>query len=248
MSRACIGAAALCVCSSLLFAQRQPQGIGARSSPSEYAAQTTVAGVTYAASLIPAKELKHLFPFDISKHYVVFELALYPGAGSHLDLNRDGFVAKTAIFGDPVRSADSITIASVIQQSNTPAQPPRMADVTVGSEVGYESGVDPYTGQRVHGTYTATQVGVSNRDNTPPLMPKPGSTPQDRDMLEYQLWERSLPGGQIHQAIAGYLYFPSSLLKKAHGTYYLEYAGSEPVLNNSASPQKIQLQIPTKTN
>lgn len=249
MSRFCLGAAALCVCCSLMSAQQQQRGIVARSSPAEYAAHVTVAGVTYAASLAPANEVKHIFPFDISKHYVVFEVALYPSAGSSLNLNSEGFVVRSSPSGESVRSADSVTVASLIQEKNMPLPSSRPVDVTAATEIGYESGRDPYTGQREHGTYTATEVGVSNRVNAPPPMPSPGGYPQDRDALESQLWGKGLPSGQIRQPTAGYLYFPSSLLKKkASGTYELEYVGSEPVLNSSAAPQKVQLQISAKTH
>lgn len=247
--RVVLGAAMLACFCSASSAQHQPKGIPARSGPAEYTAQTTVSGVTYAASLIPPNEVKHLFAFDISKHYIVFEVAVYPATSSSIDLDREEFIARSSPSGDEVRCTDSITAASVIQQSKLPAPQSRAGNVTTSATVGYETGTDPYTGQRYHGTYTATEVSVDNRDPGPPLPPSPGGYPQDRDLLESQLWAKSLPGGQIRQPVAGYLYFPiSALKKKASGTYLLEYAGSSqtPVLNGSASSEAIQLQIPAK--
>jgi hypothetical protein len=243
-------AAVLLLSCSLLSAQQQPKGIPARSTPADYTAQVTVSGVTYAASLVPPNEVKHLFASDISKRYVVFEVAVYPSAASSVDIDPEGFLVRSSQSGESVRRSDSVTVASAVRPDNFPRESTRPVDVTAGTEVGYESGRDPYTGQRIHGTYTATQVGVSNRDNAPAPPPSSSSYGADRDLLERQLWAKSLPGGQLHQPSAGYLYFPSSLLKKkASGTYQLEYEGSQqPVLNNSSSASTIQLQIPAKVH
>jgi hypothetical protein len=57
-----------------------------------------------------------------------------------------------------------------------------------------------------------------------PQFPSPGGWPQDRELLEQQLAERSLPAGRFDHPVAGYLYFPHSLLKKkAKGVYELVY-------------------------
>ncbi len=138
------GAVFLTIC-SLAFSQQQPRGVRARSSPGDYAAQVTVAGITYAASLLPADEVKHLFAFDISKTYVVFEVAVFPRTISDFVLNADSFVVRSIQTGDPVRRADSATVASVIQQKNAP---PPNGSVIASAEIGYESGRDPVTGRR----------------------------------------------------------------------------------------------------
>ena len=246
-------AVAIWLCTGILSAQQappQPKGVPARSNPADYTAHLSVGGVTYAAALVPANQVKHAFAFDISKSYVVFEVAVYPQAPSHVDLDPDGFVLRSSPTGDPVRASDNVTVASEIQQKNLPPPPSNRPAVTASTAIGYESGTDPYTGQRYHGTYTASQVAIDNRDNFPPAPPSPGGYPQDRALLEYQLWDKSLPQARIDRPTAGYLYFPSSLLKKkGNGEYELEYLGSdrEPVLNGSAAPQKITLVIPAKS-
>jgi Tfp pilus tip-associated adhesin PilY1 len=207
--------------------------------------------VTYAASLVHDDALKHIFAFDISKSYVVFEVAVYPNTtGSPVNLASDGFVLHTPQNGEPVRNTDSTTVASVIQQKNIPPPPSKVGPVVASTAVGYESGRDPYTGQRVHGTYTSTEVGVGTGDSGPRPMPSPGGYPQDRELLENQLWDKSLPAGKSSEPRAGYLYFSrASLKKKANAAYELEYLGSEqePVLNGSARPGKVQLSVPAKT-
>ena len=229
---------------------RQPHGVPARSTPADYMAHVQVGGVTYAASLLSPDELKHTFAFDISKTYVVFEVAVYPEAAQKAPvlLDPEGFVVQTSSNGDVAHRADAATVASVIQQKNLPTPPsrPRSA-VTASTEVGYESGRDPYTGQKVHGTYTDTQVAVG-RDDGPPDLPKPGGYPQDRELLTDQLWEKSLPQVKLERPTAGYLYFPASLLKKQpNGIYKLEYLGAtDQEADESAPFQKAELSIPLK--
>jgi hypothetical protein len=250
MSRSTTLAASLVLCCGV-FAQEQPSGVPARSTSADYSAHVTVGGVTYAASLVPPNEVKHVFAFDISKDYVVFEVAVYSPLGSSLQVNPDSFVLRSSQASDPVRRADSTTVASVIQQKNLPRQQQAsgLESVGVAAEVGYETGRDPYTGRRVHRTYTATEVGASVGDNRMPPPVFPGGYPQDRELLEKQLWDRSLPAGQVRQSAAGYLYFPSSLLKKKAGAVYeLEYLGpdQEPALSGSPSSRTIELRVPAK--
>ncbi len=233
------------------FAQqlpRQPHGVPARSTPGDYRTHIQVNGITYAASVIPQSEVKRIFAFDISKNYVVFEVAVYPGNANAV-LDPDGFVVRVPRSLDLERSADSMTVASVVQQENLPKPPPRVGPVSASTEVGYESETDPYSGRRVHGTYTDTQVGITaGGDPGPPPLPGPGGYPQDRRLLENQLWDKSLPAGQIRRPTAGYLYFPVSLIKKkSNGLYQLQYLA--PQDSNSSqivAPQKVELSVPVK--
>src|ERR1700747_2672863 len=88
--------AAMLLLSSPVFAQQQqPKGLPARSSPGDYKAHITVAGASYAASVVPPDQLKHVFAFNISKDYVVFEVAIYPQPGSTIDLDPDGFLVRS---------------------------------------------------------------------------------------------------------------------------------------------------------
>lgn len=251
MLRFLTGVGCLCLGTGLLMAQQaapQPKGVPARSNPADYAAHISVDGITHAASLLPADQVKHAFAFDISKHYVVFEVAVYPQAPSSLNLDPDGFVVRSS--GEPVHASDGVTVASEIQQKNLPPPPSNRPAVTTSAAVGYESGTDPYTGQKYHGTYTSTQVAVDNRDNFPPPPPSPGGYPQDRALLEEQLWDKSLPQAKVDRPTAGYLYFPASLVKKkSNGEYVLDYLGSdrEPVLSGASVRQKVELLIWAKT-
>ncbi len=230
------------------FAQQpaqQPRGVPARSTPGEYPAHFESNGTTYAAALISGDEVKHIFAFDISKSYVVFEVAAYPANASRPSIDPSNFLLRIAQSGDFLHPVDSETVASVIQHKNLPRPPSKVPPVVASTEVGYETGRDPYTGQRVHGTYTNTQVGVgTGRDPGPPPSPSPGGYPQDRELLENQLWDKSFPTGDVVRPTAGYLYFPSSLLKKkSNGGYELQYLALD-----AAASEKIQLQIPAKNH
>lgn len=241
----------LLLSASIVWAQQAPpraHGVPVRAAPSDYPVHLQLNGVTYAASVVPANEVKHIFAFDITKTYVVFEVALYPDAGSRVQLDPGGFVMHIPRTGDVAHNADSVTVASVIQQENIPKPPSRVGPVVASTEVGYESGTDPYTGQRVHGTYTATQVGVGAGNDPGPRYPSPGGYPRDRQLLESQLWDRSLPQGDIQRPTAGYLYFPASLLKKkSDNIYQLQYLGPQDQPQLANAPAKLELSVPAKT-
>ena len=200
------------------FAQEQP-GVPARSKPDDYATHVNTRERVYAASVLSKEQVKHLFAFDISKYYTVVEIACYPREGS-FNLDPDSFVVKAGKDKDVVRHADAMTVAANIQQKNTPRPPSETTPVYTQGHVGYETGTDPYTGRRVHDVYGGAGVGVGGPPE--PQFPAPGGWPQDRELLERQLAEHSLPGGRFAHPVAGYLYFPSALLKKAKGVYELK--------------------------
>jgi len=231
---------------SIASAQTPVTGVRARATPADYAVSQESNHATYAASLIPAEQVKHLFPIDISKIYLVFEVACYPSQSGPVALNpvavnpRD-FLIKSASHSEFVHPTDALTIAAFIQDKRTPPSlPGRGPQVTTEVGVGYESGRDPYTGQRVHGTYTEAGVGVTNNpgpDMYPPR-PRPGSSPQDRQALENELSDKSLPQGTFTAPVAGFLYFAAEPLRKSKETYDLQH------LDGSAG--KVDLMVPAK--
>ena len=223
--------------SGAIFAQER-NGVPARGTPDEYAAHVSSGGRVYAATVLPADQVKHLFAFDISKSYVVVEVACYPG-GAPINIEPDSFVAKGSKDKGVIRTTDAVTVAADIQQKNTPRPPSVTSPVYTEATVGYESGTDPYTGRRVHGVYGGG--GVAMGGNPGPQFPTPGGWPQDRELLERQLASRSLPAGRFDHPTAGYLYFPHALLKKkGKGFYQLEY------LADAAGP--VELTVPAKNH
>jgi hypothetical protein len=144
------------------------------------------------------------------------EVALYPGKDTQLDVSPDDFVLRVAGTETAVRPSIPRLLAAQLQKKNNDS-PGLNAAATV--HVGYESGTDPQTGQRVHGVETGVGVGVSmGRDPDAP----PVSTDRDRDLMELELTEKSLPDDTVSSPIAGYLYFS---LSKEHkkAAHQLEY-------------------------
>lgn len=209
-----------------LWAQ-QPGGITARNKPDDYAVHVDAGGRTFAATLLSADQVKHIFASDISHKYLVVEVACYPGNGTSMEVRPDSFLADGRD-NDVVRPADAMTVAARMQQKHDePKLPSEMGNVQTEASVGYETGTDPYTGRKVHSTYEQAGVGVGNG-------PGPDRTPRndtsdwghDMETLQRQLEDRGLPSGKFDRPVAGYLYYPIALVKKpGKDGYRLKYDG-----------------------
>ena len=214
-----------------------PIGVHPRS-PSDYAISAQLNGATFAASILSSDQVKHIFSADISKSYVVIEVACFPATNSSLDVHPDDFLVKTGTKGEFIQPADGVTVASVIQGKNSHPPPSRPA-VQTEAAVGYQTGTDAY-GRRVHSVYTEAGATVGPDPNLPPD-PRAGGSQQDRQNLEYQLMDRSLGEGRTSAPVAGYLYFPIASLKKLPAnTYQLQYFGD--------AGQKVDLPVPAKNH
>jgi hypothetical protein len=227
------------------FAQQPAGGIAPRAKADDYAARAQEGDTVYAASLIPAKQVKNLFAFDISGEYLVFEVACYINPSSALQIQRDNFVVKGRAQGELTHEAEADTVASVTQQKNLPKPASRRPDVGGAVGVGYETYTDPVTGRKVHGVYTDAEVGVGIGNNgSAQRYPTPGGLPEDRELLRNQLLARSLPEGKLDRAVAGYLYFPRAGLKpQPDGTYLLKYLIDS---GNSGASKEVSLTVPVK--
>ena len=223
--------------SSFAAAQSPATGLRPRATPADYPVFRQTAHATYAATLVPADQVRHLFSIDISKKYIVFEIAVYPSQTSATAVDPGDLLIKSG--SDFVRPTDASTIAALIQDKNTPRLPNRGPQVTTAATVGYETGTDPYTGRNVHGVYTAAEVGVDTTGNNyPPPPPRPGSSPQDRAALENQLADKALPPGTFTAPVAGLVYFAADQVKKPKNVYNLQC-----VPDNAP---KIDLEVPAK--
>ena len=243
--------AVLAVSAFCLWGQdAHPKGVHPRATPDDYAVKASGKGATYAASLVPAEDTKHLFAFDISGKYLVFEVAYFPEENHAGQIDTDDFVIKRGDKGELTHGADAIAVAAAIQKENAPKETRSLGggntQVHTEANIGYESGRDPVTGQRVNGTYTGVGVGVEHGGPpAPPDYPRPGGTLADRDLLEKQLQERQLPNGKFDHAVAGYLYFPRATVKKdGGGNYVLEHLGET---NAAGVSETVQLVISGKS-
>lgn len=245
--RATVGVLAF-LAGSILAGQNQPgaqpsEGIRPRIRVSDYAVQARNDRAVFAASVLPSAQVKQRFAYDISKSYVVIEVACYPGTPGPLSVHDGDFSIRLSSKADSVYPAEATTVAAVIQRKNLPPGPGQSAPAYGEVSVGYENGTDPYTGRHVHTVYTGAGVGVGG----PPVpsYPSPGGYPQDRALLEEQLWHRGLPEGTFVKPVAGYLYFPTSLLKKEKGFYLVEVRGGTEGPGNP--PAKWELRVPLQS-
>ncbi len=200
--------------SVLVAAGCAAQGIKPRAQAADFPAQTEGKDFTLGAARIPADEVQAAFTTDLSRRYIVVEVAVYPRNGQPVDVNADDFVLRVAGSKDIVRPVRAKTVAAVLQKS-APAD--RNIDLYPTVGVGYETGgYDPATGRRGGGLTTSTGLGVGIGNS------RPASTPEDRKVMETELTEKGLPEGKTGKPVAGYLYFPSTPKKKAVA-YELEY-------------------------
>jgi hypothetical protein len=238
---------ALAAMACFLSADEGPKGVPARPSASDYAAQSDWHKTTFAASLIPAKQVQHLFAFDISKAYVVFEVACYSDSAAAFNISRQAFVVKVSASGDAVHNAEPETVASAIERQNLPPMPRPSGNLETRTTVGYAHGTDPYTGRPVNGVYAEESVGVGHGgpDDMPvPQNPKPGGTSEDRRMLAAQLQARSLPEGPVNHPVAGYIFFRKSDLKtQPDDTYTLQYLAEE---DGTGATHAVTVSVPKK--
>jgi hypothetical protein len=212
---------AIAACAGVLLASDS----GIRPRPAaDYAAHTTSAGITVAASVIPPSQVSKLFATDLNRSgYLVVEVAIYPGSAGEADVASRDFLLRAGRDPATVRPVSPQTIAAAVHRKYNP--PPRKpGDVTVypTGTVGYETGgYDPVTG-RHGGVYGGGGVGVAvgNGGSAPP---RPASTATDRSTMEQELTDKSLPEGHAIQAVAGYLYFPKPESAKKAGGFTLTY-------------------------
>jgi len=233
---------AFCLCAD----DAHSKGVHPRVTPDDYAVKATGTSATYAASLVPTEQAKHLFAFDITGKYLVFEIACFPGENKTVQIDADDFVIKHGDKGELTHSVEGSAVALTIQLQNLPKRPGRNGEVYTEAHVGYESGRDPVTGQRVNGVYGGGGAGVERGGGPPPPnYPRPGGMPEDRELLQTQLQERGLPAGKFDHAVAGYLYFPRAAVKKdGSGSYALEHLGET---NAAGVSETVELAIPTKS-
>jgi hypothetical protein len=238
-SLALLALSAICVCGQ----DPHQKGVHPRATPDDYAVKASGNSATYAASFIPADQVKHLFPFDITGKYLVFEIACFPKENQPLPIDPDDFLIKRDK-GEMAHQADPAAVAVAIQMANAPRPSTQNTHVYTEAHVGYESGRDPVTGQRVGGTYEGAGVGVEHGGPPPPDYPRPGGMPVDRELLQTQLQDRQLPSGKFDHAVAGYLYFPRSAVKKDRdGNYLLEHLGET---NAAGVSDTVELAVPAK--
>jgi len=208
-----------------------PKGTVPRSAADKYATHAEADGAALGATLLTSKEVHKAFTTDLNRCCRVVEVALYPAKGKSVDVSPGEFVLRLAGTDTAVKASTAVVLAAQLQEKNR-NDTANTGVTTVGEvHVGYESGIDPITGQRVHGVETGGGVGVGVGNSQPGQ--RPASTDRDRYVMEIELNEKALPDDTVSAPVAGYLYFSLSK-ENRKASYQLEY-----ILNG----QKISLKL-----
>jgi hypothetical protein len=195
-------------------------GVPARPDAADYAAHQILPEGTLATVLLPADQVARIFSRDVSKRYLVVEVAAYPVHGGAPDLLILDFDLK-----DGDARSYPLTPMEVAWRGKRPPNPSVTSRIPhVGGElgVGYGTRTNPATGRTARTVDTWGAVGVDNR----PAAPSPSATGSaDRTwQLEGRLQSLELPEGPSTRPVAGYLYFPALTGKQKNIRLTLEYA------------------------
>jgi len=200
---------------ALPLAAADSPGTVPRSAADKYAAHAEAGGAAIGATLLKPKEVRKAFTTDLSHCCLVVEVALYPAKDKAINILSGDFVLRLAGTETASKPSSARLVAAQLEEKDS-----NSATVSPAGEVhvGYESGVDPITGQRIHATEVGAGVGVA--------VGNPASAPvadiRRRDLMEMELSEKALPEDAVSTPVAGYLYFsmPKDNKKAAHALEY----------------------------
>jgi hypothetical protein len=178
-----------------------PRSTVPRSGAEKYAAHAKAGNAAIGATLLTSKDVRKTFSADLNRCCRVVEVGLYPFKGEPIDVSTGDFILRLAGTETAVRASSGALVAAQLQRKNSGDR----GITTLGEvHVGYESGTDPITGQRVHGVESGVGVGVGNS------LPRAPSPDRDRDLMQLELTEKALSDGTAPAPVAGYLYFSFS--------------------------------------
>lgn len=200
------------------FAMAGDSGLPPRPSSTDYPVNKTSKAAAIGALLAPGDQVKKILPDEISKKYIVVEVAVYPEDGAAVDVASLDFALK---FGpDDVRYPSTPHDVASLWKENQPSFPNHGTAVHGETGVTYGSGNDPVNG-RTRGWSTYEGVSVSNDHPATTATPPP---PYDPYIVETRAKEKALPEGETSNAVAGYLYFPRPPKKYKNAALELRYS------------------------
>ncbi len=205
------------------------KGITARASAARYTVHAQLQGVEVGATQLTSDEVRKIFDTDLNSCCLVFEVAVYPAKGETSEITRKDFTYRVVGTDITIKPSSPQILALSLQLVSR-----ARTDLTPHGSVGvvYNSGgYDPVTGQmrgRGIGTSADVNVGASQ--------PGAHSTEGDREFMEAELTDKSLPEGRVSSPIAGYVYFYlTKKAKKKKAPRQLEFA---------SAGQKVVLALP----
>ena len=197
-------------------------GVPPRGASTDYPVHGTADTATIAADVIPPNQVAKMFSSEISKQYVVVEVAIYPANGVPFDVESVDFALRV---GQRVGRADRpIDVAPWAERRDGPRLP---VDVTTETGVIYQRSSDPVYGhQQSVGTYTGVGVSAPGQNVPPPPAPK-----ADPRAIYEKIRRTALAEGATKTVIAGYLYFPQYAKRRKSDAIELKYAKDNVTLN-----------------
>lgn len=202
-------------------------GIAARSSPGDYPVQASAPGVTVAATVLTAAQIKKLFAMNLdSAGYVVVEIGVFPESGSQATVDTDQFRLQVGDDRTMRRCVEPSEIMAPRRGGSKTHQPPTVpVPVSTTATIGYGSG-GPYNRGGVYGG-ASTTVGDPGPMGRPiPRSPDPQTVGQDPADIERDLVDKELATGKTTVPVAGYLYFAKPKQKQKNPSYDLTYRGA----------------------
>jgi hypothetical protein len=94
-------------------------GVPPRDASTDYSAHGPAAAATIAADIIPANQVAKMFSSEISKDYIVVEVAIYPDNGVPFDVKLSDFALRV---GQRVTRADQPIDVSPWQERRSPSR------------------------------------------------------------------------------------------------------------------------------
>ena len=140
-----------------------PKGTVPRSAAEKYAAHAEAGGASMGAALLTSKEVHKAFTTDLTRCCRVVEVALYPGKDKSVVVSPDDFVLRLAGTDTAAKASSAVVVVAQLLPPNGNQPASNGVHGSVGGHVGYESGIDPVTGQRVHGIDTGVGADVASR-------------------------------------------------------------------------------------
>jgi hypothetical protein len=207
-----------------MIASGADTGVPPRGASTDYPVHGSAAAATIAAAILAPNQVSKMFSPDISKRYIVVEIAIYPESGVPFDVESPDFALRV---GQAIGRADRPLDVSPWPERRGPAG--RLpVDVTTETGVIYQRSNDPVYGrQQGVGTYTGVGVGAPGQPNVPPP-PAPGADPR---VVYDKVQRMALPEGDTKLVIAGYLYFPQYAKRRKSDEIELKYAKDDVRVN-----------------
>jgi hypothetical protein len=195
----------------------------ARDASTDYPAHGPAGAATIAADIIPPNQVAKMFSSEISKDYIVVEIAIYPGNGLPFDVKLTDFALRV---GQRITRADQPIDVVPWQERRTPSRN-LPVDITAETGVIYQRGSDPtYGRQQGVGTYTGVAVSPAGQNPQPPPNPK-----VDPQVVSDKVRRSALAEGETKTAIAGYLFFPQYTKRRKSDAVELRYDKDDVSLN-----------------